>query len=94
MFGVSKDTLKSHEKFKAEYSMPFELIADTDKILCNAFIVLREKNMFGKKYLGIERSTFVIDGEGILVQAWRKVSVPGHISQVPSFVKILQNDLY
>ena len=94
VFGVSKDTLKSHEKFKAEYSMPFELIADTDKILCNAFGVLREKNMFGKKYLGIERSTFVIDGEGILIQAWRKVSVPGHVSQVLSFVKTLQKELH
>ena len=94
VFGVSKDSIKSHENFKTEYSMPFELIADTNKILCNAFGVLKEKNMFGRKYLGIERSTFVIDSNGVLIQAWRKVSVPGHVGQVLAFVKNLSTEVH
>ncbi|WP_200403652.1 peroxiredoxin [Fangia hongkongensis] len=89
IFGISKDTLKSHEKFKEKYNMPFELIADTEKYLCEAFGVLKEKSMFGKKYMGIERSTFVIDKEEKLVKEWRKVKVPGHVLEVLSFVQTL-----
>ncbi|WP_208123228.1 peroxiredoxin [Facilibium subflavum] len=90
IFGVSKDTLKSHEKFKAKYQMPFDLIADTEKYLCQAFDVLKEKSMFGKKYMGIERSTFVIGGNGVLVEAWRKVKVSGHVEQILQFIKSLK----
>lgn len=90
IFGVSKDTLNSHEKFKAKYHMPFELIADTEKALCEAFAVLKEKSMFGKKYMGIERSTFVIDMEGKLIKEWRKVKVPGHVEEVLAFIKTLK----
>ena len=90
VFGVSKDSIKSHEKFKAKYCMPFELISDTNKVLCNAFGVLRKKMMFGKKYLGIERSTFLINHEGILIQVYRKVIIEGHASQILKFIKKLR----
>ena len=90
VFGVSKDSIKSHEKFKAKYCMPFELISDTNKVLCNAFGVLRKKKMFGKKYLGIERSTFLINHEGILIQVYRKVIIEGHASQILKFIKKLR----
>lgn len=89
IFGISKDTLASHEKFKAKYHMPFELVADNEKTLCEAFHVLKEKSMFGKPYLGIERSTFVIDKNGDVVQAWRKVKVPGHVQEVLTFIQSL-----
>ncbi len=87
IFGVSKDTLNSHEKFKAKHHMPFELIADTDMILCNAFEVLKEKSMFGKKYMGIERSTFIINPEVKLIKEWRKVSVLGHVEEVLEYLR-------
>ncbi|MDA0910290.1 MAG: peroxiredoxin [Proteobacteria bacterium] len=90
IFGVSKDTLSSHEKFKAKYNMPFELVADTEKALCEAFAVLKEKSMFGKKYMGIERSTFVIDKGGKLIKEWRKVKVPGHVEEVLAFIRNLK----
>lgn len=82
VFGISRDSLKSHEKFKAKYHMPFELIADTDEVLCRYFDVLKEKNMFGKKVMGIERSTFLINEQGILTKEWRKVKVPDHVQAV------------
>ncbi|WP_208123168.1 peroxiredoxin [Cysteiniphilum halobium] len=90
ILGVSKDSLSSHEKFKAKYNMPFELVADTEKLLCDAFAVLKEKSMFGKKYMGIERSTFVIDKQGKLIKEWRKVKVPGHVEEVLAFIKSLK----
>lgn len=90
ILGVSKDSLNSHEKFKAKYHMPFELVADTEKHLCGAFAVLKEKSMFGKKYMGIERSTFVIDAEGKLIKEWRRVKVPGHVEEVLAFIKNLK----
>lgn len=89
ILGVSKDGLNSHEKFKAKYHMPFELIADTEKALCEAFGVLKEKSMFGKKYSGIERSTFVIDPNGRLIKEWRKVKVSAHAEEVLEFIKSL-----
>ncbi len=89
ILGVSKDGLSSHEKFKAKYHMPFELIADTEKALCEAFGVLKEKSMFGKKYSGIERSTFVIDPNGRLIKEWRKVKVSAHAEEVLEFIKSL-----
>ena len=86
IFGISRDSLKSHEKFKAKYQFAFELISDEDEHICNIFDVIKEKNMYGKKYLGIERSTFLIDPEGLLVKEWRGVKVPGHVEEVYNFL--------
>jgi len=80
--GVSPDSLISHEKFKAKYSFPFELLADEDQALCQLFEVWKEKSMYGKKYMGVERSTFLIDAKGVLRQEWRKVKVDGHAEAV------------
>lgn len=82
VFGVSRDSLKSHERFKAKYGFPFELIADTDEQLCQLFGVIQLKKLYGKEYLGIDRSTFLIDQRGVLHQEWRGVKVPGHIEAV------------
>jgi peroxiredoxin Q/BCP len=87
--GVSRDSLKSHENFKAKMAFPFELIADVDEKLCGQFGVIKMKNMYGKKVRGIERSTFVIDAKGTLVREWRGVKVPGHAEEVLEFVKTL-----
>ena len=90
IFGISRDSLKSHEKFKEKYDFPFELISDEDEELCQIFDVIKEKNMYGKKVMGIERSTFVLDENGKLIQEWRKVKVPGHVEEVLSFIKGLK----
>ena len=90
IFGVSKDPIKSHEKFKEKYDFPFELISDEDEELCSTFDVMKMKNMYGKKFRGIERSTFVLDENGKLVKEWRKVRVPGHVDEVFEFVKGLE----
>jgi len=82
VFGVSQDSLASHEKFKAKYDFPFELISDSDGQLCEQFDVIKQKNMYGRQFTGIERSTFLIDGQGVLRQAWRKVKVSGHAQAV------------
>ncbi|OGI41344.1 MAG: alkyl hydroperoxide reductase [Candidatus Muproteobacteria bacterium RBG_16_62_13] len=82
VLGVSRDSLASHAKFKAKYGLPFELIADPDGKLCRAFGVIKQKSLYGRKYLGIERSTFVFDETGKLRQAFRGVKVPGHVQQV------------
>ena len=87
--GVSRDSVKSHEGFKAKMRFPFELLSDADEELCAQFGVIRMKNMYGKKVRGIERSTFVIDGEGRLAREWRGVRVPGHVEEVLNFVKTL-----
>ncbi len=87
--GVSRDSLKSHEGFKAKMKFPFELLSDTDEKLCTQFGVMKMKNMYGKKVRGIERSTFVLDGEGTIAREWRGVKVPGHVEEVLSFVKTL-----
>jgi len=80
--GVSPDTLASHEKFKAKFGFPFELLADVDKVACGVFDVIKEKSMYGKKYMGVERSTFLVDGSGVLRREWRKVKVDGHAEEV------------
>lgn len=82
ILGVSRDSLASHEKFKAKFEFPFDLLSDGDETLCRLFDVIREKNMYGKKVLGVERSTFLIDAEGKLRAEWRKVSVKGHAELV------------
>ncbi|MEM8546790.1 MAG: peroxiredoxin [Pseudomonadota bacterium] len=89
IFGISRDSLTSHEKFKAKHNMPFELISDPDEKLCTYFDVIKEKNMYGKKVLGIERSTFLIDADGKLCAEWRKVRVPGHVENVLEAAKSL-----
>jgi thioredoxin-dependent peroxiredoxin len=80
--GVSPDTIASHEKFKQKLSLPFELIADEDTSLCQMFGVFKEKSMYGRKFMGVERSTFLIDEKGVLRREWRKVKVPGHAAAV------------
>lgn len=80
--GVSKDSVKVHENFCAKQSFPFDLISDKDEVLCAIFDVIKEKNMYGRKYMGIERSTFLIDGQGVLREEWRKVRVPNHVEAV------------
>lgn len=87
VYGVSRDTLKSHEGFKAKMTFPFELISDPDETLCQMFGVMKMKNMYGKQVRGIERSTFVIDGRGVVRKEWRGVKVPGHAQAVLEFVK-------
>jgi len=89
VFGVSRDSLKSHGNFKAKMGFPFELIADPDETLCEAFGVMKLKNMYGRQVRGIERSTFVIDGDGRLRREWRGVKVPGHVDEVLAFVQSL-----
>lgn len=82
LVGVSRDSLASHEKFATKYAFPFPLIADADEVLCRQFDVIKEKNMYGKKVMGVERSTFLFDADGQLVREWRKVKVPGHVEEV------------
>ncbi|MFU8836884.1 MAG: peroxiredoxin [Thiohalomonadaceae bacterium] len=89
ILGVSRDSIKSHENFKAKQDFPFELLSDADETLCQLFDVIKEKNMYGKTVLGIERSTFLIDSQGTLRQAWRKVKVDGHVAEVLAAVKAL-----
>lgn len=89
IFGVSRDSIRSHEGFKGKLELPFELISDPDEILCLMFNVMKMKQMYGKQVRGIERSTFVIDATGKLVKEWRGVKVPGHIDEVLEFVKTL-----
>lgn len=80
--GVSPDSVASHEKFKQKLSLPFELLSDEDLSLCQAFAVYKEKSMYGRKFMGVERSTFLIDEKGVLRREWRKVKVPGHAAAV------------
>lgn len=85
--GVSRDSVKSHNKFKCKYDLPFTLLSDEDRVLCHLFDVLKEKNMYGKKVTGIERSTFIIDKNGVLRHEWRGVKVPDHVNIVLEKVK-------
>jgi peroxiredoxin Q/BCP len=87
--GVSRDSLKSHEGFKSKMRFPFELLSDADEELCAQFGVITMKNMYGKKVRGIERSTFVLDKDGVVAREWRGVKVPGHVEEVLNFVKTL-----
>lgn len=89
VLGVSRDSLKSHENFKAKQGFPFDLLSDSEEKLCGMFDVIKEKNMYGKKVMGIERSTFLIDSEGVLRQEWRKVKVDGHVDEVLDALKAL-----
>lgn len=87
IFGISRDSLRSHENFKAKLEMPFELISDPDEAVCSLFKVMKQKMMYGKQVRGIERSTFVIDANGKLVKEWRGVKVPEHVDEVLEYVK-------
>lgn len=89
IIGISRDNIICHHKFIKKFSFPFPLIADTDESLCKSFDVLKEKNMYGRLVLGIERSTFLIDGKGIVRQIWRKVKVQNHAQDVLEAVKAL-----
>jgi len=89
VLGVSRDSVASHERFKEKQAFPFELLSDRDEKLCKAYDVIKEKNMYGKKVLGIERSTFLIDAKGVLRREWRKVKVDGHVAEVLAAVKEL-----
>ena len=82
VLGVSRDSLASHAKFQAKYELPFELASDPDEKLCEQFDVIKDKNMYGKKVRGIERSTFLVDSDGVLRKEWRKVKVDGHVAEV------------
>ncbi len=90
VFGVSRDNMASHDKFKQNLELPYELIADTEEKLCHMFGVVKNKIMYGKKVKGIERSTFLIDGDGILRAEWRGLKVVGHIDEVLAAVKTLK----
>jgi thioredoxin-dependent peroxiredoxin len=87
--GISADSLAAHEKFKRKMAFPFELLSDPDQKVCKLYDVIQEKSMYGKKFMGIERSTFLIDGKGILRHEWRKVRVNGHAAEVLAAVKAL-----
>lgn len=89
VIGVSKDTVAKHDKFAAKYDLNFRLASDEDGAVCEAFDVWKEKRMYGRTYMGIERSTFLVDGDGVIRQAWRKVRVPGHVDAVFEAVKEL-----
>ncbi len=87
IYGISRDSLRSHEGFKGKLGLPFELISDPEETMCNLFGVMKMKNMYGKQVRGIERSTFIIDAQGRLVKEWRGVKVNDHVAEVLEFVK-------
>ena len=89
VLGISRDSLRSHESFKAKMKFPFELLSDEDERACELFGVIRMKNMYGRKVRGIERSTFLLDRQGVLAREWRGVKVPGHVQEVLNFAKAL-----
>ena len=89
IFGISRDSLKSHENFKAKFTFPFELLADTEELACDIFNVIKMKNMYGKQVRGVERSTFIIDKNGVLIKEWRGVKVDGHAQDVLNFIQSL-----
>ena len=91
IFGLSRESIKSHEKFKKNEKFNFELISDPDEKICKQYDVIKEKSMYGKKYMGIERSTFLIDSKGKLVNEWRKVKVTGHAKEVLEAAKLLKS---
>tara|TARA_B100000242_G_scaffold292646_1_gene268532 strand:+ start:790 stop:1248 length:459 start_codon:yes stop_codon:yes gene_type:complete len=86
IIGISRDSIKSHKSFTEKESLNFPLISDPDETMCNAYGVMKEKSMYGRKYMGIERSTFVIDPDGNLIKEWRGVKVPGHVEEVYKFI--------
>lgn len=87
ILGISRDSVKSHENFRTKQELPFDLLSDADEQLCEAFDVIKMKNMYGKQVRGIERSTFLIDADGVLRHEWRKVKVPGHVDEVLEAVR-------
>jgi peroxiredoxin Q/BCP len=87
--GISPDSVESHEKFKKKMGFPFDLLSDPDKTVCKLYDVIQEKSMYGKKFMGVERSTFLVDAKGVLRQEWRKVKVTGHAEAVLAAVKAL-----
>lgn len=89
IFGISRDGMKSHENFKAKFTFPFDLLSDTEETVCNLFGVMKMKNMYGKQVRGIERSTFIIDKQGVLIHEWRKVKVDGHANEVLHYIQSL-----
>ena len=89
IFGISRDSLKSHENFKAKFTFPFELLVDTEELACGIFAVMKMKNMYGKQVRGVERSTFIIDNNGVLIKEWRGVKVDGHAQEVLNFIQSL-----
>jgi peroxiredoxin Q/BCP len=89
ILGVSRDSVKTHENFCAKQSFPFDLLSDTDETLCRQFDVIKKKKLYGREYMGIERSTFVVDASGVLRAEWRKVKVPGHVGEVLEAVRSL-----
>jgi thioredoxin-dependent peroxiredoxin len=89
VLGISPDSVDSHEKFKKKMSFPFELLSDPEQKVCNLYGVFKEKSMYGRKYMGVERSTFLIDGKGVLRHEWRKVKVKDHAEAVLAAVKAL-----
>jgi len=89
VLGISRDSIKSHENFKARQEFPFDLLSDADEKACRLFDVIREKNMYGRKVMGVERSTFLIDNQGVLRKEWRKVKVKGHVDEVLEAIKAL-----
>jgi peroxiredoxin Q/BCP len=89
VLGVSRDPVKSHDKFKTKYGLTFPLLSDEDGTVCEAYGTWVEKSMYGRKYMGIERSTFLIDGQGVIRAVWRKVKVPGHAEDVLKAVRAL-----
>ena len=89
LIGVSRDSVKSHEKFANKLELSFPLLADTDEVMCNDYGVLVEKSMYGRKYMGIDRSTFLINDQGQITHIWRKVKVPGHVEAVLDAAKTL-----
>jgi len=89
IYGISRDSLKSHDNFKTKMTFPFDLLSDPDETVCEMFGVMKMKNMYGKKVRGIERSTFVIDKDGVVRKEWRGVKIPGHAQEVLDFIKTL-----
>ena len=89
ILGVSRDSLKSHENFKQKQSFPFELLSDPEEIMCKDFNVMKLKSMYGKEYIGVDRSTFLISSEGKIIKEWRSVKVKGHVDEVLDEVKKL-----
>jgi len=89
IFGISRDSIKSHEGFKCKQEFPFELLSDQDESLCRLFDVIKTKTMYGKQVQGIERSTFLLDENGVLIKEWRKVQVKNHIAEVLTTLKAL-----
>ena len=89
VLGVSRDSIKSHENFKSKQAFPFELLSDPDEKVCRAFDVMKLKSMYGKEYIGVDRSTFLVSAKGIILKEWRSVKVKGHVDDVLSTLKNL-----